>query len=104
VRSSTNADVLVRFDVAQALVINPVPPDAPLVGPGIARSLRTEVQILREQDIAVEVLELSAEDVHAMGSDPLDLSRVDAAVEAGERRGSSEGDRIATWLRSGRAR
>lgn len=101
VRSSTNADVLHRFGIDRALVISPVPPDAPLVGPGVARSLRTEAEILRDQNIAVEVLELSPEDLQAMGNDPLDLPRVDAAVEAGEHRGNSEGDRLAAWLQSG---
>lgn len=51
--------------------------------------------------IAAEVLELPTEGVHARGNDPLDLSHVDAAVEAGERRYNSEADRIAAWLSGG---
>jgi NTE family protein len=101
VRSSTNADVLSRFGVDRALVINPVPLDAPLVGSGIARSLRSEVEDLRAHDVDVVVMELTPDEVEALGPDPLDLSRVDAAVTAGRRRGDSDGERITEWLRNG---
>jgi NTE family protein len=93
-RSATNADLVDRFRVERCLAVSPIVADAPMVGEATARVLEEEATRLRAKGIAVSMLLPTELEADAFGFDLLDLTKVDAAIEAGRARGRLEADRL----------
>jgi len=93
-RSATNADLVDRFNVERCVAVSPIVADAPMVGAATARVLAEEATRLRASGIEVSLLLPTEIEADAFGFDLLDLTKVDAAVEAGRKRGRLEADRL----------
>ena len=83
-----------RFGVERCVAVSPIVADAPMVGEATARVLEEEATRLRAQGIAVSMLLPTDLEADAFGFDLLDLTKVDAAIEAGLVRGRLEADRL----------
>jgi NTE family protein len=93
-RSATNADALFQFGVDRALIVSPVPGDAPMVGPAIERVLEEECRRLRAASVEVQVILPTGLERKAFGFDLLNLSLIARAIEAGRERGRIEARRL----------
>jgi NTE family protein len=92
-RSATNADLLERFTVERCIVVSPILAEAPMVGEATARVLQSEATRLTAKGIAVSLVLPTQIEAEAFGFDLLDLNKVNAAIDAGRKRGRLEADR-----------
>lgn len=93
-RSATNADALLAFGVATALVITPVSARLEAMG----QMLEAEVHELESAGITVEVIRPSQREEAAFGLDLLNSSLALPAVEAGTATGRKVAATLSTWL------
>jgi NTE family protein len=91
-RSVTNADLAASAAPSQVLVVTLLPGRAPAgsLFEAWERRLAREVEGLRAGGSEVHVLRADAEDLTAIGPNPMDSSRAPAAVVAGRARGRRE--------------
>jgi NTE family protein len=89
-RSATNADAIIGHRITSALVISPVPPEVPLIGPAVGRVLAEECRRLSEAGIRFETVLPTDVEKRAFGHDLLNHSKIGSAIEAGKTRAGSE--------------
>ncbi len=93
-RSATNADALIGQPVAKAIVVSPLGPEVPVIGPAVERVLNEECRRLSGAGIRFETVLPTGMEVEAFGHDLLSYSKIRPAMEAGRVRARSEAVRL----------
>lgn len=93
-RSATNADALIGHQVTKAIVVSPLGPEMPAIGPAVQRVLNEECRRLSLAGIRVERVLPTDLEKEAFGNDLLSYSKMRLAIEAGKIRARSEASRL----------
>jgi hypothetical protein len=93
-RSATNADVLIGHPLTRAIVISPVVPEVPIIGPAVVRVLHEECRRLSAAGMRFETVLPTEVEKEAFGYDLLNYSKIGSAIEAGRTRARSEATRL----------